>query len=355
MFSIFNFLFVAFLIGSTSCGKEPKEIDPDKMRYIGEPITFACVHSSNQTEFEIIRSNNKTGLTELAQKLNNGNDLSILIHAIGYDVDEKGFDYYDARGWYEASDTNVCYITYAFENSVTTLAKLIPHTKNMVQTNRFIFVAKQARDLVLSVRNLKGNIKSMSQIVMVGFSFGAHIAAIACRYLTAKTKEKVKILIGLDPASASLYLHKNYYISKGDAKYVQLIHTSKVLGTLDRAGDVDIVVKNGRTSVFNPRDKHALATSIQSATARKKLIIRANMCKKDLERNRNAKKAAAAFAKNPEELITKLKEPSDYEEPELKDNQCLVGVYSQFKPVMAGKTYEIDLKKEWDILDSLKM
>lgn len=156
------------------------------------------------------------------------------------------------------------------------------------------------------------------------------------------------IFKGLDPASASLYLHKNYYIFQGDASFVQVIHTSKVLGTLKRTGDIDIVVKDNRTSVFNPRDKHNLATSIHAATSQKKLIFVANMIKKDLSRSNKAKKAAQSFKNKLAGDITELNDPSEYKtkEPELKDNQCFVGIYSELKPIMAGKTYEIDLDRE---------
>lgn len=175
----------------------------------------------SQKKFTLVRSNNKTGMDELVQKLNNKHDLSILIHAIGYDVDETGEKWIRNRlinilyvilylhtifslkfqdmitmmlkvtvskiclsgycftiivslflilkiGWFDASNSNVCYITYAFAGSVTTLKKLLPHMRNMVDTKRFIFVARQARDLVLNVKAQKNScITSMKQIVMV--------------------------------------------------------------------------------------------------------------------------------------------------------------------------------------------
>ncbi|XP_031617560.1 phospholipase A1 2-like [Contarinia nasturtii] len=354
MFVIHYWLFVALFISSGIEGKESPELDPDNLAYKGDPLVFACVHEKKQGEFRIVKSNDKSGMTELVKKLNNGHDLSIFIHAIGVEVDENGYDYDDAQAWFDASTTNICYVTYAFENSATTLIKLIPHMKKMVQTNRLEFVAKEVRDLVLSVRDLKGSIKSISQIVMVGFSFGAHIASRACRYLTAKTGEKVKKLIGLDPSAATLFLNKKYYISKGDASFVQLIHTSKVLGTSERTGDVSIVVKDNRLSIFNLRDKHSLATAIHAATCRKKLIIIAEMSKKDLEKDAKAKKSAKKPANNsktlPQGLLIEVNDIKDYKVLELKETQCMVGVYSEFKPAMSGNIFELDLAKRSDVL-----
>lgn len=42
-----------------------------------------------------------------------------------------------------------------------------------------------------------------------------------------------------------MLLRKKYFARRGDAKYVQLIHTSGIMGTLYRTGDCDIVVGNG--------------------------------------------------------------------------------------------------------------
>lgn len=84
----------------------------------------------------------------------------------------------------------------------TTFITLLPHVNEMVSTRRLEFVAKQARDLVLNVREIclesrKANcLKNMSQVEVIGFSFGAHIGAHTCKFLYEKTNEKVKLLLG---------------------------------------------------------------------------------------------------------------------------------------------------------------
>lgn len=60
-------------------------------------------------------------------------------------------------------------------------------------------------------------------------------------------------------------------IKKGDADYVQIYHTDPVhLGTMDKSGDVDIMVDNVPASA---EQKHAFAVYLHMATAMKKLLL----------------------------------------------------------------------------------
>lgn len=69
-------------------------------------------------------------------------------------------------------------------------------------TKRIEFAAREARNLVLSVRKrcnkiqTSGCFRHMTQLTVVGFSLGSHIASYACRYLAKETNEKVSKLIG---------------------------------------------------------------------------------------------------------------------------------------------------------------
>lgn len=72
----------------------------------------------------------------------------------------------------------------------------------MVQSHRLQYAAKVARDLILGIRKeclaneTPGCLKKMSQITMLGFSFGAHVASQACKNVYESTGEKVGKLIG---------------------------------------------------------------------------------------------------------------------------------------------------------------
>lgn len=76
------------------------------------------------------------------------------------------------------SDKNICIITYAYAKP-TTLMTLVIDVNRMLKTKRLDFVAKEARDLVLNVRDLcswsgkSDCFSSMSDVEILGFSFGA--------------------------------------------------------------------------------------------------------------------------------------------------------------------------------------
>lgn len=101
-----------------------------------------------------------------------------------------------------ASNNNICVFTYAYIRHRTTLFNLLAHLNKMVKTKRIEFVAKQARDLVLRVRNecyetgKSSCINYLSQVDVVGFSFGAHIGSHTCKFLFEKTGQKVRMLLG---------------------------------------------------------------------------------------------------------------------------------------------------------------
>lgn len=56
----------------------------------------------------------------------------------------------------------------------------------------------------------------------------------------------INTFTGFDPAGVKLaFLGKIKFIQKGDAKYVQLVHTSGLYGTLSHTGDCSVKVGNG--------------------------------------------------------------------------------------------------------------
>lgn len=72
----------------------------------------------------------------------------------------------------------------------------------MVATHRLQYAAKIGRDLVLKVRDrclsagTPGCWKYMSQVTMLGLSFGAHVASQVSKELYQRTGQKVGKLIG---------------------------------------------------------------------------------------------------------------------------------------------------------------
>lgn len=104
--------------------------------------------------------------------------------------------------WAIASNTNVCYLTYAFENIPQSTFAIISTSREMVRSRRSLYAAKVASDLVLNIRdhciqNGKfGCWVYMSKVTVLGFSFGAHIASQICINVYKKSGQKVGKLIG---------------------------------------------------------------------------------------------------------------------------------------------------------------
>lgn len=77
------------------------------------------------------------------------------------------------------------------------------HLKNMIKAKRVGFVAKETCDFVMKVREKciesgYNCLEDMSNLVLVGFSLGAHIGAFLSRCLYQRTGQKVGKLIGIE-------------------------------------------------------------------------------------------------------------------------------------------------------------
>lgn len=104
--------------------------------------------------------------------------------------------------WFQKTDKNICIVTYAYITNPTTVLNILLHVNLMVSDRRLDFVAKMARNLVLMVREKcyesgkKGCLKFLTQVEVVGYSFGAHIGSRTCAFLFNRLNERVKRLIG---------------------------------------------------------------------------------------------------------------------------------------------------------------
>lgn len=228
-------------------------------------------------------------------------------------------------------------MTYAYEKPDAGPGSYVMFaSKNMVEDHRMQFVAKLTRDLVVDVRDqcvkngVPGCLRNLSQITMLGFSLGAHIASQACVYLYQKTGEKVGKLFGIDPAGMAFTLWKNSqsFIKQGDAAYVQIIHTDALIcGTMFVTGDVDIFVYD---IPMNFGNLHHFAVYLHISIAMKKLLL-----------------IAESWGKG---QLIKLDGNSTQENRVLKDNEVIVGVYSEAEDKKRDKRFRISFKNRGEIL-----
>nr|XP_003700221.1 PREDICTED: phospholipase A1-like [Megachile rotundata] len=104
-------------------------------------------------------------------------------------------------------------------------------------------VAKVAKYATRMIDFLESQGMDPSTTTIVGHSFGAHLAGLTSYY----AKKKMNYVVGLDPAGPNFYLEgKGTRLSKDDATYVQVIHTSILYGLFDPLGHADFYVHGGR-------------------------------------------------------------------------------------------------------------
>lgn len=101
-----------------------------------------------------------------------------------------------------------------------------------------------------------------SKLHLIGFSLGAHVVGQIGRTYKNITGQLVERITGLDPANPCFY-GKVPGLAKGDAKFVDIIHSSPgVVGKREPVGDVDFYT-NGLNSIpegcLNPNNAHQVA------------------------------------------------------------------------------------------------
>ncbi|CAN7991906.1 unnamed protein product, partial [Ixodes pacificus] len=85
------------------------------------------------------------------------------------------------------------------------------------------------RQIALLLQNLTGEFPetvSYSEVHLIGFSLGAHVAGFCGRYFSLRTNETIGRITGLDPANA-LFTNSGVHLRASDADFVDVIHTNR--------------------------------------------------------------------------------------------------------------------------------
>lgn len=109
-------------------------------------------------------------------------------------------------GWHFETDTNVCLVQYKYLKDIKQAAFKLKNTVD----NRLQIVAQQASEFIRKL--MKENIvQSLENVVMVGYCFGAYIAAYTGRHLKSATNQLVKALFGeLRSVKLSIFFKKDW-------------------------------------------------------------------------------------------------------------------------------------------------
>lgn len=113
--------------------------------------------------------------------------------------------------WYDKSSTNICYVSYKYANKKTHVLNVGFHVNDMLKSRRMEFVALESRNFFDKIRNIcihikkdECQLKTINKLKALGFSLGAHLAALFCRYIhdfykksIANGFNKVGLLLGI--------------------------------------------------------------------------------------------------------------------------------------------------------------
>ncbi|XP_029055717.2 phospholipase A1 VesT1.02-like [Osmia bicornis bicornis] len=107
-------------------------------------------------------------------------------------------------------------------------------------------VVKVAQFVASMIDFLASRGMDLSKTTVIGHSLGAHVAGLSSYY----AKRKVNCVVALDPAGPNFHgVGKGQTVSQGDAAYVQVIHTSYLVGTNNHLGDADFYVNGGSAQI----------------------------------------------------------------------------------------------------------
>ncbi|CAF0938263.1 unnamed protein product [Brachionus calyciflorus] len=102
--------------------------------------------------------------------------------------------------------------------------------------------------ILINFSNLKNSKNFLKNLHCIGHSLGAHMCGFISKYIKEKENVLIKRISGLDPAGPCFEtLSESNRLSKNDAEYVDVIHTSINLGIRTPIGHSDYYVNNART------------------------------------------------------------------------------------------------------------
>ncbi|CAB3234225.1 unnamed protein product [Arctia plantaginis] len=193
-------------------------------------IQYKLFTRSNPTIFQVIPSNDVAGLRASGFNLNN----PTVIYLMGFSESSSGISTSTVRNAFlTADDYNFIAVDWS---------RLIafPWYITAVRNTRYM-----GRQLANFIQFLNENGFPASSVHIVGFSLGAEAAGFAGKQLRSRGL-LVGRITGLDPAYPGYsFTNNDGHLAKGDAAFVDVLHTNPVLGFPTPIGDVDFYANAG--------------------------------------------------------------------------------------------------------------
>lgn len=151
-----------------------------------------------------------------------------------------------------------------------------------------------AHRLYKFLKNMHNDGFPLSSVHLIGFSLGAHVAGIAGKSVQKHLNRKLERITALDPARPCFSRPSQYRLDKGDAKFVQVLHTSAgVLGLEVPLGHMDVYANGVLTKQPECSDRsislecdHAQAWKLFSASVMDDHALMGRRCRNWAELNK---------------------------------------------------------------------
>ncbi|KAJ6637542.1 Phospholipase A1 VesT1.02 [Pseudolycoriella hygida] len=225
------FLFIHVAVLAVSAAEEPKALNKLMPR-------FFCMNSHNQ-HYKLTTIEDSNIAKELDFKL----DFAFLIHGwqseFGYDK-EDAVEFQIGMTWVRTKVMNFCGVDWRELAKDGYYDASQKHIKTVgAHLSQFILGLERKHNLTIG------------RTMIAGHSLGAHVAGLTGKNIYESSGKKISTIFGLDPAgpfftSLLLFLQSDFVLSKNNANFVQILHTSSgSYGTSKMLGHSDFIANGG--------------------------------------------------------------------------------------------------------------
>nr|ACF95831.1 secreted lipase-like protein 1 [Mayetiola destructor] len=215
-----------------------------------KPFKLSCFTSRAQEEFKFYwLDDDINNFRQRDLEIEFGNKSSFLFFFVGFgdtvSMERVGDNYYMAKEIVNAASGQVvCFCDYLFGIDGD-YAQYIQYYDGIKL--RVPYVIETLTNFIGRLKKF-ALIKSANQITAAGFCLGGHMAGMLGRDVEYLFGEKIRMVLAFDPPKYGFERNSLMFrerVQKGDAKYVEVTHTS-FIGMYTNDADTDLILNNLR-------------------------------------------------------------------------------------------------------------